>query len=166
MTDNASKKINAFGDIIRSLGNAAAEVTKITESVADIADTTNLLALNAAIEAARAGDAGRGFAVVADEVKKLALQTATATSDIARKTEAIRHSTDETMRDMDQITGIMAEASQGVGVIADSIEQQATLTGDVALNIVSVTDFISAVKEDVQLMSDNIKVVVDSFVKG
>lgn len=163
MTDNASRKINAFGDIIRNLGNAAAEVTKITESVADIADTTNLLALNAAIEAARAGDAGRGFAVVADEVKKLALQTATATSDIAKKTEAIRRSTDETTRDMDQITGIMAEASREVGAIADSIEQQASLTGDVAVNIVSVTESISSVKEHVESMSNNIKTVMDSF---
>ncbi len=165
LTDNASRKVNAFGDIIRDLGAAAAEVTKITESVADIADTTNLLALNAAIEAARAGDAGRGFAVVADEVKKLAVQTAEATADIAEKTEAIRRSTDESMRDMDQITGIMAEASREVGTIADSIGQQASLTGEVAVNIISVTDSISAVKEHVESMSDNIRTVVDSFVQ-
>ncbi len=165
MTANASGKIDAFGGIIRNLGTAAAEVTKITESVSDIADTTNLLALNAAIEAARAGDAGRGFAVVADEVKKLALQTATATSDIARKIDAIRLSTDQTIVDMDQIVTMMAETNRSVGSIADSIEEQAAVTGDVATNITSVTDSVSAVKEHVESMSDNIRMVVDSFVQ-
>jgi len=165
MTESAAEKIKAFDGIIRNLGDAAMEVTKITESVADIADTTNLLALNAAIEAARAGDAGRGFAVVADEVKKLAVETATATGDIARKIEAIRLSADETVRDMDEITDIMEKTSRGVALIADSIEQQASVTGDVATNIVSVTDSISAVKEHVESMSDNIKTVVNSFVE-
>lgn len=165
LTENASMKIDAFGGIIKDLGTAAAEVTKITESVSDIADTTNLLALNAAIEAARAGEAGRGFAVVADEVKKLALQTATATGDIARKIDAIRRSTDQTIIDMDQITAMMADTHRSVGAIADSIEEQAAVTGDVAVNIVSVTDSVSAVKEHVESMSNNIRTVVDSFVQ-
>ena len=165
MTENASRRIDAFGGIIRNLGSAAAEVTKITESVADIADTTNLLALNAAIEAARAGDAGRGFAVVAEEVKKLALQTATATNDIARKIDAIRLSTDQTILDMDQIAAIMAETRRGVGSIAESIEEQANVTCEVAVNIASVTDSVSAVKEHVESMSDNIRTVVDSFIQ-
>ena len=165
LTENAAMKIDAFGGIIRNLGTAAAEVTKITESVADIAHTTNLLALNAAIEAARAGDAGRGFAVVADEVKKLALQTATATNDIAGKIGAIRRSTDQTIVDMDQIATMMAETNRSVGSIADSIEEQAAVTGEVAANITAVTDSVSAVKEHVESMSNNIRMVVDSFVQ-
>jgi methyl-accepting chemotaxis protein len=164
-TKNASEKISAFRAMIRGLGAAAKEVTEITESVADIADTTNLLALNAAIEAARAGDAGRGFAVVADEVKKLALQTSEATSDIARKIDAIRSSADQTIQDMEGITSAMEDTSRGVGSIADSIEEQAGVTETVAADIVAVTDSVNSIKECVESMTNNIRTVVDSFVR-
>ena len=57
---------------IQELDNYTSDLTRMAESVQQVADQTNLLALNAAIESARAGEAGRGFAVVADEVRKLA----------------------------------------------------------------------------------------------
>ena len=98
-------------------------------------------------------------------MKKLALQTATATNDIAKKIDAIRRSTDQTILDMKEITTMMAETHRSVGSIADSIEEQAAVTGDVAVNIVSVTDSVSAVKEHVESMSNNIRTVVDSFVQ-
>jgi len=74
---------------IQELDNYTGELTKMAESVQQVADQTNLLALNAAIESARAGEAGRGFAVVADEVRKLASQSGQTGEEMKKKVDII-----------------------------------------------------------------------------
>lgn len=86
----------------KRLEEHADAVQDIIGSIIAISAQTNLLALNASIEAARAGEAGKGFAVVADEIRQLAEQTKGASN---------------------QITDIIGELIEDVGVATSSIDE-------------------------------------------
>jgi methyl-accepting chemotaxis protein len=74
---------------MENINHNAAEITKITKFLEEIAFQTNLLALNASVEAAHAGEAGKGFAVVANEIRDLAEKSAESSK---RTAEMIVHS--------------------------------------------------------------------------
>jgi methyl-accepting chemotaxis protein len=74
--------INRLGLHIAGFAGAMEQVRRASQSIDNIARTTNMLALNAAIEAEKAGEAGKTFAVVAAEVKKLALDSRSAAVEI------------------------------------------------------------------------------------
>jgi methyl-accepting chemotaxis protein len=119
---------------ISELSKASQEISKVVESIVEIAEQTKLLALNATIEAARAGEAGKGFAVVAGEVKELAKGTAEATEDIRRRIEAMQTSTELTIGQISAINQVIGEVDALVGGIAAGVEQQSATTREIAGN--------------------------------
>jgi methyl-accepting chemotaxis protein len=139
-TESAAQRVNNFADILRQLGDAAQEIGKVTETISAISSQTNLLALNATIEAARAGDAGRGFAVVANEIKELALKTAEATSDIRDRIGGIQGATGSAVNDIGQIVEVISDVNAIVSTIAAAIEEQSSVTREVATNIAQATE--------------------------
>ena len=134
-TNQAAQRVDQFSEMLKGLGQSAKEIGKVTETITSISAQTNLLALNATIEAARAGAAGKGFAVVASEIKELAQQTALATSEIKEKIAAIQDSTSGAVADIDQIVQVIREVNEIVMTITDAIQQQSSVTRDIAVDI-------------------------------
>lgn len=139
ITAEAVQNVASASGKVDKLGEAAKQISKVTETIIEIAEQTKLLALNATIEAARAGEAGKGFAVVANEVKELAKQTNDATADISQKIEAIQAGTDSTVEEIASITEVIDKVNAIVNTIATAVEEQNVTTQDIAVNIGSAT---------------------------
>lgn len=149
ITNTAVSKAKGASAKVNELGNAALDISKVTEVITDISEQTNLLALNATIEAARAGEAGKGFAVVANEIKELAKQTATATQEIKEKIEGIQHSTQESVVEIGEISQVIDEVDEMVSTIATAVEEQSAATQEISDNVAQASQGIGEVNANV-----------------
>ncbi len=135
ITNEAVIQAQSTTDKLQNLGKAAFDIGKVTETINEISEQTNLLSLNATIEAARAGESGKGFAVVANEIKELAKQTAHATLEIKGKIDGIQSSVSESVVEIEQILDVVNKINDIVSQIATSVEEQSVTTQEIASNI-------------------------------
>ena len=142
---------------IDEMAAVASEIGKVTDLITAIAQQTNLLALNATIEAARAGQAGRGFAVVAQEVKALAVQTGTATQEIANRIDAMQGATARSVSAIQGITHTIKEIDRFAANIATAVEQQAGAAQEIAGNTsaaASGVNHVTAAISEIEAIAD------------
>ena len=163
VTEQAVVKTNSTSSRMDRLGEAAQEISKVTEAITAISEQTNLLALNATIEAARAGEAGKGFAVVANEIKELAKQTAEATLEIREKILDIQSSTEITVSEMNEINTVINNVNDIVSTIATAVDEQSASTHEIATNVSQAAQGINEVSEKISLNSTVSKNIADEI---
>ncbi|MCP4961267.1 MAG: hypothetical protein GY925_18640 [Actinomycetia bacterium] len=133
------------------LDDSSEEVGKVVESIASVANQTNMLALNATIEAARAGEAGRGFAVVASEVKELANQTAAATGEIDEKIKRIRSEISGAVSLISSIVEHVRQVNDGQDAMSSAIGHQTGAVEELGQNLLTVSNATGEIRAQVEM---------------
>ncbi len=175
-----NKRMQDVVNAMDAISSSSQEISKIIDTINEIADETNLLSLNASIEAARAGEAGKGFAVVAGEVSKLAGQTVEAAQDTAELINAslrnveigisIANDTATKLNDMvDQVQGIagkvksIAEASN---TQAESVKEMSNDIGEISSvgqNNAATSEESLALSYEMNEHANSLKGLVEKF---
>ena len=84
--------------------------------------------------------------MVASEVKSLATQTARATSDIGDRIRSLRESTEQMAGALRQITGTVATVDAVASAVSASIEEQGSMTREIAARVAEVAEATGKVR--------------------
>ncbi|SCG81766.1 Methyl-accepting chemotaxis protein 4 [Proteiniborus sp. DW1] len=139
-----------------SLQKRAKDVTKIVETVENIADQTNLLALNAAIEASRAGDQGRGFAVVADEIRKLAEESKDAVYHINSNLLSFINEIDSVVSQIENQYSVISNENVKLSAVADMNHSIVVTVKEVSSSLIEAIKQLNVETDNINKVSENI----------
>ncbi len=127
----SNRQIERLNEAMNLITNSSNEISKIIDTIENIAFQTNILALNASVEAARAGETGKGFAVVAGEVRSLASksdQAAKATKELIQNSiDAVESGSDimqKVTKSVENVVSLSVGAAEQMDIVAEAVERQ------------------------------------------
>jgi methyl-accepting chemotaxis protein len=144
------------------LNDSAVSMNSVVGLIQDIASQINLLALNATIESARAGEAGKGFAVVASEVKSLANQAAHSTKTIGDEISKMQSVSTDVVQALALISRNITGVLENVSVVATSVDQQNTVTGEISSNMQTAVSAVEQIEKSLGHISSTFNQVSDA----
>jgi methyl-accepting chemotaxis protein WspA len=140
------------------LNEKAGNIGQVVTTITRVADQTNLLSLNAAIEAEKAGQYGRGFAVVATEIRRLADQTAVATSDIEQMVKDIQSAVSAGVMGMDRF-------SEEVRTGMHEVQQVAAQLTQIIQHVQALAPRCEAVNEGMQAQATGAEQITQALIQ-
>ena len=145
--------VKELNTAMRRISGSSTEISKIIDTIENIAFQTNILALNAAVEAARAGSAGKGFAVVADEVRNLASRSDEAAKATKELIEASIAAVAEGGQVFEKVTGSLDATSTIAEKVTAKMSAMVGAVGGQTTAIAQVTEGIEQISSIVQSTS-------------
>ena len=133
---------------------------EINQSIATVAEQTNMLAMNAAIEAAHAGEAGKGFSVVAEEIGKLAEEVSAQSVESEKNISSIKIIIEKMVESLQKFEETFTQVLNGTERVCQLSEDNkiAVQTSTEQTNrILEVMDEITEITKTVQECENRIR---------
>ena len=162
MTKSLDEKIEKSKDV--------ENISKLTQTILEFADETNLLSLNASIEAARAGEQGKGFAVVASEISSLATHSAETAKQIQIISEEVIANVKGLAEESTKMVDfVKVKTIGGYRQLMDTglqYQKDAEQVSDMLRNVEEASENIERSMESVNTAMDDVSRAVEESARG
>lgn len=159
VSEQSRHSIEKVYEALMGLSEQSKQISKITNSITDISNQTNVLSLNAAIEAALAGTYGKGFSVIATEVRKLSLQTKESSLHIDTMVNELQASMADLQKYMLETKENMEEQDDKVVETLSSFEAIDQSIGEISRQIEQIHDKVNITRKKNTRLAESVHCV-------